>query len=128
MGLIYHIPLSFVYSVLSDTNWNMPCDPRSIDEFLGTFRSRQRRWVMSFFDESDHETAHLDELVQSLLARDDDTTESDRVRLNLHHKTLPVLANAGLVEYDDLTRRVRYRADPCAEAVWTHISELEGAR
>ena len=42
--------------------------------------------------------------------RDDDTADSDAVRIELHHNHLPRLAAAGWIEYDSENRTIRYES------------------
>lgn len=84
----------------------------SLDPIFATLKSQRRRYLMYYL----HQQGELaiDELVELIAASEnggDRATvtddEQEKVYVNLIHTHLPQLDGAGIIEYDDTTRRVR---------------------
>lgn len=101
----------------------MPFDPT--DEILRAVSDRRRRQVLAAVAESDTGTIQLDTLVEHLLSGEDESADRNGVALALHHDTLPVLSDAGLIDYDGQNHLVRSREDSTVETVLALLSELE---
>lgn len=96
----------------------------TIDRLLGELRHRYRRQILTFVEESDSETTHLDDLVEYLENRNDEPPASRRLTVILHHSALPALADAGLVEYDSQTNTVRNRDGSRLESALDLLDEV----
>ncbi|WP_232703254.1 DUF7344 domain-containing protein [Halobacterium wangiae] len=70
--------------------------------------TEDRRWVLEYFQSSGDDVASIDELVDSL----DHCDDRERTALGLHHRTLPKLADLGLLDYDSRTETVRCYGHP----------------
>ena len=88
---------------------------RSGDEtetLIDAFAHRRRRLVLAVLD-ARPESVEFEALVDVVAVREGDETgvvdvgDRERVRISLYHWHLPKLADAGLVEYDRESGRVR---------------------
>lgn len=70
----------------------------------------RRRHVIRYLMRDPSDRASIDELVESVVEAAAAGHEPNReeVRIGLHHKDLPKLADRGLVEYDSRSGAVRY--------------------
>lgn len=75
---------------------------------LADFR---RRHVLDVLEDAD-EPCGLDGLATAIEAREVRTADADDVRITLHHVHLPMLDDAGLVEYDPATGTVESATSP----------------
>ncbi|WP_232423810.1 MULTISPECIES: hypothetical protein [Haladaptatus] len=53
-----------------------------------------------------------DELADHLVAADTEYEDRERALVQLHHTTLPMLEDVGVIEYDSRSNVIRYRSDP----------------
>lgn len=75
---------------------------------------------------------HVTELTEQLVARETTIINSsdyedalDRVRISLHHKRLPKLAEAGLLEYDRNQSVVTVRDSTTVDATWIDVDQID---
>lgn len=99
-------------------------DSSRIDTLLGELQYRHRRQVLTFFEESDANRAHIDELVEFIGDRDSNTSDPDSLAATLHHATLPALADTGFIDYDREEHTVRYREKPRVQRALSLLAEL----
>lgn len=89
---------------------------RTTDDLYRLLGSERRRAVLSSLADSDGPVA-VDELVDDVAEgeRPDPGPGShrDRITTDLHHVHLPILADAGVIDYDPVAGTVRY--DPPAK-------------
>lgn len=52
-------------------------------------------------------------------------SDRERVAIDLHHRHLPKLAEAGLIDYDERSATVVYRGDPLLESCLDHVAYRE---
>jgi len=106
-------------------------DEWCIDRLFETIADKRSRYVLSYFDSKSVDATELDRLVdyvvtreveespdcetsgQSETSRDESAVEGDerhrrRVAVALHHKHLPKLDEATVVDYDPRSKTVRY--------------------
>jgi len=95
------------------------------DAAFSTLADEHRRDVLRYFSQSGATVASVDDLVDHAVERDGTPRERDHVRLAFRHATLPRLAESGVVEYDERSGTVRYRADPTIERLLGLVVELE---
>ena len=85
----------------------------SLDAILHVLADHHRRSLLRYLVETPGETHSFDEcarhLVQREAERDGGRPAHDRVKVELHHVHVPMLADAGVLEYDARSREVRYR-------------------
>lgn len=85
-----------------------------LDDLFETLADEQRRILVSFFADEKTNTFSVDELVTALCRRMDEKTgtrQRRNVEIDLRHRQLPKLAEAGIVEYETERNVVRYLAD-----------------
>lgn len=84
-----------------------PVDESKRHEILA---SERRRLVLQVIDDGPT-TVSMDDLAEAVAARESPSSPDhdaiEHVRISLHHKHLPMLADAGVLEYDGETRQVR---------------------
>lgn len=100
-------------------------DSRTLDTLFGELRHWYRRQILTFFSESERDTANLDELIEHLNARRDETSDPERLGVVLHHEALPALADAGLIEYDAEAHTIRYGENCWLESALDLVDEMK---
>lgn len=77
---------------------------------LGVLADERRRYVLSYFRNTDDDVAELAELVGWVQAHETEREGGRRetVRIELHHNHLPKLADSSVIEYDARSGTVRY--------------------
>lgn len=98
--------------------------PEAVDEYLHVLANEQCRAVVAYFARRSTETATIDDLaafVRDQTRQDDD---AERIRIRLHHVTLPRLAEYGVIEYDPRSNTARYRGRPTLETWVNRVVEL----
>jgi len=85
----------------------------------------RRRYVLDELRTASADAVAVEELVDHLLAFDRTATDPDRVRLALYHKTLPGLADAGVVDFDRRTGVVRYRDHELVEDLLDVVADSD---
>lgn len=99
--------------------------PEELDQLHHVLSREHCRSVLYYFRHHSTEVASIDDLVDFRLSRDGQ--EESNVRVQLHHSTLPKLADSELVDYDTRSEMVRYRSNPTLESLLDFgIEELEG--
>ena len=85
---------------------------RRLDRLYDVLADERRRRLLSYLHRKDSDVASLVELIDYLVVHEADSVadlDTDDVAISLYHTDLPKLADAGLVEYDERSRTVRYR-------------------
>lgn len=81
----------------------------------------RRRVACDVLAESDEDTLSLEALAEAVTRRENDVSEAGdgdwQVATTLHHLHLPLLASAGVLEYDAARKRVRPDPDVLAQYV-----------
>lgn len=78
---------------------------------------RRRRYVLSYLTATSDDVVSRADLAAHLLVRDPEATCEERVALHLHHVSLPILDDGGLVDYDPEGGEVRYLGHPLVESL-----------
>lgn len=97
--------------------------PSKVDEHLTVLADQTRRAILYYFQDASEEVAALDDLVNYLLEQNGGDTE--RLTIQLHHSTIPQLANAGVLEYQRASGAVRYLGDRELERLLASVVEYE---
>lgn len=97
------LPVSTVFEVLSD--------------------ERRRHLLYFLIDEAGGE-ARTTDVAGHLhsVASEFGSADPDAIRLELHHRHLPKMEAAGLVEFDGRDESIRYRADPLVEECLARVA------
>lgn len=84
-----------------------------IDRTVDLPSSRRRRTLLEVLGEADHDHTECSELATVIVEREgrEYTLDRDLVLIHLHHRQLPVLEEAGVVEYDHRERVVHVVGD-----------------
>lgn len=84
---------------------------------------RRRRLLYYLIDEAcgEAQTADLADHLRSVPAGGD-AADRGSIRADLHHRHLPKMETAGLIEYDGRDGAVRYRADPLVEECLARVA------
>jgi hypothetical protein len=93
-----------------------------IDLLFDVLSDHQRRQLVGYMHASNEDIFHLDDFAQIIDIQETDFSEVDeknrkQVKIALHHRHLPKLADAGLIEYDSRHGDVRYRGTTDSEIV-----------
>ncbi|WP_428222012.1 DUF7344 domain-containing protein [Halorientalis brevis] len=81
-----------------------------------------RRRICLYLMRSDQTVVTVDDLVEILADEDDD---QERLAIDLHHRHLPKLADAGIVEYDARSNTTRYWGQPTVEKWAEHVQSID---
>jgi hypothetical protein len=95
-----------------------------IDEVFALLSNDCRRRVCLFLRRAGIEVATLDDLVDAL-ASDASDEERERLAINLHHRHLPKLDEAGIVDYDPRSNTARYWGQPTVEKWAEHVEAID---
>lgn len=98
------------------------------DELLQLSADRTRRTVLRCLMESENHRVRVDELVNTVCATEEpsvgqDPVTQETIRTKLHHRHLPRLAEAGVVEYEEEHCSVRYLPNEQLEALLEFIDD-----
>jgi hypothetical protein len=91
-----------------------PSGPRARDLVFEVLSTRRRRRLLAHMNGSGRDVFEVDELAEMLAEEsgggsEGPTNRRERARVELHHKHLPKMEDAGVLEYDARTEQVRYR-------------------
>lgn len=95
----------------------------SLSDTLDALADEKRRYALHFFQNQTKDVASVEDLAEYILARECEADDGDHVRVALHHRDLPNLDDAGLIDYDARSNTVRYRGDSTAEDLLEHLSD-----
>lgn len=80
-----------------------------LDSLFELLANRQRRRVLGYLVDAADGVATFPDIIDHVVAESGDSTDDERVAINLHHTHLPKLEAENVVEYDDRSETVRYR-------------------
>lgn len=98
----------------------------STDQALRAINSQRRREVLRYLRPSDESAVALHELAAAVVDRTGPDTpphDVETVTVDLHHRDLPLLDAAGLLEYDSRSRTVRYHGNQGIELLLCVVAE-----
>jgi len=85
------------------------------DDVLYALADEQRRLVVRYLMNDEEGVTSYRELADYIASHS--AVRPERARLRLEHTTLPLLAEAKLLQYDAERERIQYRSDEFAETV-----------
>jgi hypothetical protein len=94
----------------------------SKEQVVGLLRHKQRREIITYFDQKTTDCVSRDDLVEYLVSSNSkrgatSAEHRERVTIGLLHNHLPRLADAGMLEYDQRSETVRYWGDSRLETL-----------
>ena len=87
-------------------------EPERLDTVHHILAGEYRRAVLQCLVSSEDGVVTIESLIDHIVQEEDLADSRGDVALQFHHATLPKLADAGLIEYDQRSETVRYRDDP----------------
>lgn len=96
-----------------------------LNRLLRAVADQRRRNVLYVLEDLDSDVISLDDLADEVLANDLEFDDIDRVRLLLHHRDIPKLSEAHLLEYDSRNKTIRCRFETEVEDFIDQIRALE---
>ncbi|WP_313691702.1 DUF7344 domain-containing protein [Halorarum halobium] len=97
--------------------------PDRMSQLLSTLATEESRATLDYFQSTSDDMASVAELADEL--NEYGTKDTERIAIQLHHSTLPKLADVGAVEYDPRSRTVRYRGHDELELLLGGIQTAE---
>ena len=97
----------------------------SLDRLLKAAANQRRRTVLYALEDIDDDVISLNDLADEIAPQDSHFDDSQRVRLVLHHRDLPKLAELGQLDYDSRQGTIRYHRDDAVEDFLEYLKELE---
>lgn len=93
-----------------------------IDLLFDALSDHRRRQILTYMHTSEEDSFNFDELAQIIANENNETSDVSqkqrkRVKLTLHHRHLPKLDDAGLIEYDPRNGDIRYRGTADSEII-----------
>lgn len=93
-----------IESTAADRSTGSRSDRVATDRYYRALANERRRIAIRVLDGRD--SLHLDALVDAIVSRLGGNPSRETVLLSLQHQHLPMLAEAGIVEYDEVDERV----------------------
>jgi len=81
-----------------------------LDAVYRSLANKRRRYILTFLRESEAEVTRLDDLVDYVVQQETHSPSPDRetIRIDLYHVHLPLLADAGVIDFDARSEMVQY--------------------
>ncbi|WP_435177938.1 DUF7344 domain-containing protein [Halorussus sp. AFM4] len=101
---------------------------RHIDSAFDVLSSRNRRAIVRYFQTTDEPIATVNDLAhhcKEVGSEGNNAVANDRMTAQLHHRHLPKLADAGVIEYDARSETVRYKGDSLTEELLERASGIQ---
>ncbi|MFB6164138.1 MAG: hypothetical protein ABEJ31_03170 [Haloarculaceae archaeon] len=96
----------------------------SIDAVFDLLANPERREVCVFLMSPGVTVATVEDIVEGIAPGATDR-ERERMAIDLHHRHLPKLAEAGLIDYDPRSHTARYWGQPSVEKWAEHVRAVE---
>lgn len=106
-----------------------PAGTLSLDAIISMLAHQRRRDLLSYLESEPTRTASVNECVSYIVDREEERTGSrpghEQVEVTFYHVHVPKLVEAGVVEYDDRSREVRYRGHHRLETFLGRVDDDE---
>lgn len=96
-----------------------------VDTCLKLLSSAECRHLLRQLVNQSDNVAYLDDLVDSYIEWTDVERVTEDVRIQCHHHHLPALADAGLVDFDEMSGAVRYYPNEKVETLLDVVNQWE---
>lgn len=95
-----------------------------VDAVFTILSDEQRRHFLYYLIDEAGGTARVSDVVDYLDTVESEATpgEGDSILVELHHRHLPKMEEAGLVDYDGEEGTIRYREDPLVEECLARVA------
>jgi hypothetical protein len=94
----------------------------TMDVVFDVLADDDRRRVCLYLTREDPEAITVEEIVAAV-AEDCPDAEQERLAIDLHHRHLPKLSAAGIIDYDPRSNTARYWGQPTVEKWARHVRE-----
>ncbi|WP_150122994.1 hypothetical protein [Haladaptatus sp. R4] len=98
-----------------DTSPNDESEQRSLDVLFKLLADEQRRQILSYLISNADQPVPLETIVEHLQTHTG--TNRERLKIRLHHISLPKLADHGVIGYDPSLQLISYTERPRLEAL-----------
>ncbi|MFB6179448.1 MAG: winged helix-turn-helix domain-containing protein [Halorientalis sp.] len=95
----------------------------SIDTVFELLANVDRRRICLYLMNRDDGVVTVEEIADALATEE---CEYERFAIDLHHRHLPKLSAAGLIEYDPRSNTARYWGQPTVEKWAEHVQAVDG--
>lgn len=101
----------------------------SLDAMLDVLADYHRRCILDFLQQTDHQTASFEELVNQLYKEQEkfhgQQLTHDKIQIALRHHHLPKLEDLGIVEYDSRSQTIRYQPNDRLKELYDYIRDFQ---
>ena len=103
--------------------------PLSVDAMLDVLANAHRRYLLAFLRGQPGNTASFEAVATHIITevgREQGVQPNhDEVQVDLYHRHLPKLADAGVVEYDVRSEAIRYHPNERLEALFGRVQMVQ---
>lgn len=97
----------------------------ALDSIFESFADEHRRLVVQYLHDATDGVASYDDLVEYVSKHCTDTRDREKVKIRLHHVSLPTLEKADIIECDSRSKTVRYRPASVVNCLAEFIEDIE---
>ena len=98
-------------------------DHEKLDRTFRLLSNRRCRFVLEHLRTAANGRASREELADHLLSQDATVDDRDHVHVTLHHRVLPALDDADVVDLDEQTNVVHYHGDALVDALLRRVAD-----
>lgn len=104
-----------------------PLRDAAFDRVFEALADQRRRSIVHYLSQQEEASADIEELVSvaGRVEESDDEDVHETLAIDLYHRHLPMLADAGIVEFDPLSQDVRYRGHDLVEEVFEAFEDRD---
>lgn len=101
-------------------------DDYTLNQAFDLLGNQRRRYVLETLHETPETPMSVEDLADSVLARDPDAADRDRVLIGLQHKILPRLADENVIDFDSRNKTVRYYGGELVDSLLAGLGDENG--
>lgn len=105
-----------------------PVADLSLDAVFTVLSNQRRRHAIRACRDSPNGVVDLEETADRVTEWErlaDEQSSTDTVATSLHHVHLPLLDDAGIIDYDERSKTARYWGHPVVEEYLEHVAPIE---